>query len=306
MREPDRTPGFVAEADGNVASAAVDARPGEPVRASPAAVTVIRPRRGWRGIDRRELWRYRELLYFLVWRDIKVRYKQTVIGAAWAVIQPVCTMIIFSIIFGKLAKIPSDGVPYPVFVYAGLLPWLFFANSVSQSSLSLVNQSHLLTKVYFPRLFIPASSIGVGLVDFALSFGVYVGIMLWYARMPGLSVILLPVLLLLTALTALGVGVLLASVTVVYRDFRMVVPFMVQVWLYLSPVVYPATIVPEPYRWTMALNPMTGIIGGFRSVLLNRPVDWAALGVSAIVTSILLVVGAGSFRRVERRFADIA
>jgi len=302
----DRNPGFVAEAHPSAASAAVDTWRTDEAQAGSASVTVIRPQRGWRGIDTRELWRYRELLYFLVWRDIRVRYKQTVIGAAWAVIQPVCTMVIFSVIFGKFAKIPSDGVPYPVFVYAGLLPWLFFANAVSQSSLSLVNQSHLLTKVYFPRLFIPASSIGVGLVDFALSFGVYVGIMVWYGHLPGVSVVLLPVLLLLTALTALGVGVLLASVTVVYRDFRMVVAFLVQIWLYLSPVVYPVTIVPEPYRWAMALNPMTGIIGGFRSVLLNRPLDWAALGVSAIVTSILLAVGVCNFRRTERRFADIA
>jgi lipopolysaccharide transport system permease protein len=302
----DRRPGSFVDAEGNMGSAVADAREGGTGGDGSASVTVIRPQRGWRAIDARELWRYRELLYFLVWRDIKVRYKQTVIGAAWAVIQPVCTMVIFSVIFGRFAKIPSEGVPYPVFVYAGLLPWLFFANAVSQSSLSLVNQSHLLTKVYFPRLFIPASSIGVGLVDFGLSFGVYVGIMLWYARMPGISVILLPALLLLTALTALGVGVLLASVTVVYRDFRMVVPFMVQVWLYLSPVVYPVTIVPEAYRWTMALNPMTGIIGGFRSVLLNRPLDWAALGTSTIVTLILLAAGVCNFRRTERRFADIA
>jgi lipopolysaccharide transport system permease protein len=302
----DRNRGFIADADASAASAAATLEAPDALRAGAALVTLIRPQRGWRGIDARELWRCRELLYFLVWRDIKVRYKQTVIGAAWAIIQPVCTMIIFSIIFGKFAKIPSEGLPYPVFVYAGLLPWLFFANAVSQSSLSLVNQSHLLTKVYFPRLFIPAASIGVGMVDWALSFCVYVGIMLWYAHLPGLSVILLPGLLLLTAVTALGVGIFLASVTVVYRDFRMVVPFMVQVWLYLSPVVYPVTIVPEACRWTMALNPMTGIIGGFRSVLLNRPLDWGTLGVSAIIALILLVIGVYNFRRAERRFADIA
>lgn len=271
-----------------------------------AAVTVIRPQRGWRAVDLRELWRHRELLCFLVWRDIKVRYKQTVIGAAWAIIQPVCTMLIFSIIFGRFAGIPSDGAPYPVFVYAGLLPWLFFANAVTQSAQSLVNQARLLTKVYFPRLFIPSTSIGVGLVDFALSFAVYVCLMLWYGHLPGATVVLLPVLLLLTIVTALGVGLLLSSLTVAYRDFRLVVPFMVQIWLYLSPVVYPVTIIPEQYRWLILLNPMTGIIGGFRSVLLNQPLDLHALGVAAAVSFTVLFVGICNFRRTERRFADIA
>jgi lipopolysaccharide transport system permease protein len=271
-----------------------------------AEVLVIEPQYGWRAIDFGELWRYRELLCFLVWRDVKVRYKQTVIGAAWAILQPLCQMVIFSVIFGAFAKIPSEGFPYPIFVYAGLLPWTFFANAVSQSSVSLVNQSQLLTKVYFPRLFIPSSSIGVGLVDFSLSFCVYVCLMLWYGHAPGVSVLLLPLLLLLTMMTALGVGVLLASVTVAYRDFRLVVPFMVQIWMYLSPVVYAVTLVPEKYRWIMAINPMTGIIGGFRSALLNQPVDWNALGISAVVASLLLFVGVLNFRRTERRFADIA
>lgn len=289
----DANSGFIADADAGSLPPAV------------STVTVIQPQRGWRAVDARELWLYHELLFFLIWRDIKVRYKQTVIGAAWAILQPVCTMVIFSVIFGSFAKIPSDGVPYPVFVYAGLLPWLFFANAVSQSSQSLVAQSQLLTKVYFPRLFIPASSIGVGLVDFSLSFCVYLGLMVWFAHLPGLSVLLLPGLLFLTVLTALGVGIFLASITVTYRDFRIVVPFMVQVWMYLSPVVYAVTLVPEQYRWIMALNPMTGIIGGFRSALLNQPVDWNALGVSTIISSILLIIGIANFRRTERRFADI-
>ncbi len=279
---------------------------GSPYAPAAADVLVIEPQRGWRSIDFGELWHYRELLYFLVWRDIKVRYKQTVIGAAWAILQPLCQMVIFSVIFGAFAKIPSEGFPYPIFVYAGLLPWTFFANAVSQSSVSLVNQSQLLTKVYFPRLFIPSSSIGVGLVDFSLSFGVYVCLMLWYGHAPGVSVVLLPLLLLLTMMTAFGVGVFLASVTVAYRDFRLVVPFMVQIWMYLSPVVYAVTLVPEKYRWIMAFNPMTGIIGGFRSVLLNQPVDWNALGISLLVSSILLTIGVANFRRTERRFADIA
>ncbi|MFQ5805448.1 MAG: ABC transporter permease [Phycisphaerae bacterium] len=303
----DRSPGFVADVDGSAAPTAVGKVQATDAGSGGASgIIVIERQSGWRAIDFRELWRYRELLYFLVWRDIKVRYKQTVVGAAWAVIQPVCTMVIFSIIFGRFAKIPSDGVPYPVFVYAGLLPWLFFANSVSQSSLSLVSQSHLLTKVYFPRLFIPATSIGVGLVDFTLSFGVYVGIMLWYGHLPGISLLLLPSLLLLTALTAFGAGVSLASVTVAYRDFRIAVPFMVHVWLYLSPVVYPVTLIPEQYRWIMVFNPMTGVIGGFRSVLLNQPIDWAALSASVFITLTILAVGVWNFRRTERRFADIA
>lgn len=267
---------------------------------------VIRPRKGWIGIDWAELVRYRELLYFLVWRDVKVRYKQTVLGAAWAVIQPVFSMVIFSIIFGKFAKIPSEGLPYPIFVYAGLLPWTFFSNAVRQSGMSLVNQSHLLTKIYFPRLFVPAACIGAGLVDFALSFGVYLGIMLWYMHLPGLTVLLLPLLVLLTIITALGTGYLLAGLTVTYRDFRFVIPFMMQAWMYASPVVYPMTLLPEKYRWIMALNPMSGVIGGFRSTLLNQPIDWSGLGISSLTAISIFLFGLHNFRRVERRFADIA
>lgn len=267
---------------------------------------VIRPTPGWRAIAVGELWRYRELLYFLVWRDIKVRYKQTVIGAAWAILQPVCTMVIFSIFFGAFARIPSDGVPYPIFVYAGLLPWVFFANAVSQGGVSLVSQTHLLTKVYFPRLFLPAASIGVGLIDFALSFAVYIGLMFWYAHTPGPAILLAPVLAGLTAVTALGVAVLLSALTVVYRDFRIVVPFMVQIWFFLTPVVYPVTIVPESWRWLMALNPMTGIIGGFRAALLGQPMDWPALSAAVVVSCGALVVGILYFRRTERFFADVA
>ncbi|NLG43071.1 MAG: ABC transporter permease [Phycisphaerae bacterium] len=274
--------------------------------AADGPLLVIRPTPGWRAIAVGELWRYRELLYFLVWRDIKVRYKQTVIGAAWAILQPVCTMVIFSIFFGAFARIPSDGVPYPVFVYAGLLPWLFFANAVSQGGVSLASQTHLLTKVYFPRLFLPAASMGVGLVDFALAFTVYLGLMLWYGQAPGLEILLVPFLVGLTATTALGVGVLLAALTVAYRDFRIVVPFMVQIWFFLTPVVYPLTIVPESWRWLMALNPMTGIISGFRAALLGQPIDWPALSAAVVVSCGALVVGILYFRRTERFFADVA
>ncbi len=269
-------------------------------------VVRIRPQRGWQGVDVGELWRYRELLYFLVWRDIKVRYKQTVIGAAWAILQPVATMAIFSVIFGRLAKIPSEGVPYPVFVYAGLLPWLLFSSAVTAASQSLITQAGLLTKIYLPRLFIPATGIGVSLTDFGLSFVVYLGLMAWFGYFPGLSVVVLPVLLVLAVVLALGTGILLSSITVSYRDFRIVVPFMMQIGMFLSPVVYPPTLVPEAYRWLLWLNPLTGIIGGFRSALLDQPFDWAAIGVAMAIAGVVLVVGVLNFRRAERRYADIA
>lgn len=294
-------------------SSYVDDAPPRPARADEVRtaggggdVTVIRPRPGWQAVDLRELWQYRELLFFLIWRDIKVRYKQTVLGAAWAILQPVTSMVIFSIIFGRFAKIPSDGVAYPIFVYAGLLPWIFFEKAVSQSAVSLVTQSNLLTKIYFPRLFVPAASVGAMLVDFALSFVVYVFIMLWYMHLPGLLILLFPGLLLLTVVTAVGAGCLLASLTVSYRDFRLVVPFMLQIWLYCSPVVYPVSLFPERYQWILALNPLTGIIGGFRSALLNQPMDWLLLGVSSVVALGLFFFGLLNFRRTERRFADVA
>ena len=268
--------------------------------------TIIRPEKGWLAIDFAELWRYRELLFFLIWRDIKVRYKQTVLGAAWAIIQPVFSMIVFSIIFGSFAKIPSDNVPYPIFVYAGLLPWLFFSGSVSQAGMSLVSQANLLTKIYFPRLYVPAASVGTALVDFCLSACVYVCLMLWFMHTPGWPVLLAPVLLLLTIITALGVGNILASLSVTYRDFRYVIPFMLQVWMYGSPVVYSATMIPAAYRPLMAINPMYGIIAAFRSALLNLPVDWMALGISSVVALGLFVFGLYLFRRTERQFADIA
>jgi lipopolysaccharide transport system permease protein len=269
-------------------------------------VMVIEPKKGWLAVDFKELWHYRELLYFLVWRDVKVRYKQTVLGAAWAIIQPVFSMVIFSVIFGNFAKIPSDGVPYPIFVFAGLLPWTFFSNAVSQSGVSLIAQTGLLTKIYFPRLYIPTSSIGVALVDLALSFVVYVAIMLWFMHLPGLSALLLPLLVLLVVMASAGVGYLLASVTVKYRDFRHIIPFMMQAWMYASPVVYPVTLLPEEYRWIMALNPMAGIIGGFRSALLNQPMDWQSLGISSGVAVVIFILGLYNFRRSERWFADIA
>lgn len=269
-------------------------------------LTVIEPRRGWISIDWKELWEYRELLYFLTWRDVKVRYKQTVLGVAWAVLQPVFSMVIFTVIFGTFAKIPSDGLPYAVFCYAGLLPWMFFANSVTQGGQSLVNQRHLLTKIYLPRLFVPTASIGAGLVDFAISFGVYAVILLIYGIVPSWQIIFLPLLVLLTVLAAMGFAYTLAALTVAYRDFRYVVPFMIQAMMYLSPVVYPVSIVPQQYHWLLALNPMAGIIDGYRSAILGRPWNFTTLGISVLVTLLLLMFGLFYFRKTERRFADIA
>ena len=270
-----------------------------------ALVTVIRPRPGWQAVDFDELWRNRGLLYFLVWRDVKVRYKQTVLGAAWAVVQPVSLMLLFTFIFGRLAKIPSDGAPYALFSFAGLLPWLYFQNCVSVSGLSLVSDAPLLTKIYFPRLFIPSASIGAGLVDFIVSLCALAGLMVWYVQSPGLTVILLPLLILLLVMTALGVGCILSSLTVTYRDFKLVVPFTLRVWMYLSPVVYPVSLLPREYQWLMALNPMTGVIGGFRSVLFNQPLKWLELGISTAIATVLFVFGLYFFRRTERRFADV-
>lgn len=268
--------------------------------------TVIEPKKGWQAIDFRELIRFHELLYCLVWRDIKVRYKQTVLGAVWAILQPVLCMVIFSVIFGKFAEIPSNGVPYPLFVYAGLLPWTFFSNSVSRSGVSLVNHANMLSKIYFPRIFLPTATVGACLIDFSLSFTVYIGIMIWYMHLPGLTVILLPVLLLLMIIASLGIGYLLSSLTVTYRDFKFVIPFMIQAWMYASPVVYPVTLLPERYRLLMALNPMSGIIGAFRSILLKQEMDWPSLGLSSLVALIVFVFGLFKFCRTERRFADIA
>ena len=270
-----------------------------------ARTTVIEPSRGWRAVDLGELWAYRELIWVLTVRDVKVRYKQTVLGVTWAVIQPVLTMVVFSIFFGRLAKIPSDGYPYPVFVYAALLPWLFFAGSVSQSAGSLVGSAHLVSKVYFPRLIIPIAGIGVGLVDLAISTCVLLVVMVVYGVGFGAHLLLAPLLLIAVVLTALGVGIGLCALNVAYRDFRYVVPFMIQIWLFLTPVVYPVTMVPERWHWLIFLNPMSGIIEGFRAAFLGKPFDLGALGISAMVAVAMFVAGVAYFERVERRFADI-
>lgn len=268
--------------------------------------TIIRPRPGWIAIDWRELWDARELLAFLVWRDISVRYKQTVLGLAWAILQPVSTMLVFTVIFGNLAKMPSQGVPYAIFVYAGLLPWTFVSTAVTSASQSLVNQQSLLTKIYLPRLFVPSASVGGGLVDLAVSFGVFAILMAYYGVVPGWGLLAVPFLVLLTVVISLGVGLALAALTVTYRDFRYVIPFMVQAWMYLSPVIYPVTLVPAKWQLYLAINPMVGVIDGFRSALLGTPWNLAALWVSAAGACVLLFFGLFYFRKTERRFADVA
>ena len=272
---------------------------------------VIEPRRGWLAVDVGELWRRRELMYFLVWRDVKVRYKQTVLGVAWAVLVPVLSMLVFTAIFGNFAGLKT-ALPdhlqraYPVYVYAGLLPWLFFANAISLGGQSLMNQRHLLTKIYFPRLFVPTATVGGALVDMGLSFAVFFVLMASYGIMPSGAFIALPVLVLMTLVASLGIAYLLSALTVSYRDFKFVIPFLVQVWQYLTPVVYPSSIVPEQYRWLLALNPLTGIVDGYRSALLGTEWPWMSLSLSMVSTVALFLLGIMYFRKTERRFADIA
>jgi lipopolysaccharide transport system permease protein len=255
----------------------------------------------------RDLWRYRELFFFLAWRDILVRYKQTAIGIAWSVIRPLATMLVFTVVFGKLAKLPSNGVPYPVMVFAAMLPWQFFANALTESSNSLIQNSNLLTKVYFPRLIVPAATIIVSLVDFVISCFILAGIMAWYRFVPDLRILLLPVFLVVAFLASFGAGLWLAALNVKYRDFRYVVPFLIQFGLYISPVGFSSAIVPEKWRVFYYLNPMVGVIDGFRWAILGDafPVQWSGLALSGVLVALILACGVSYFRRMERNFADV-
>lgn len=273
----------------------------------PLSVTVIRPPRGWVGINFPELWEYRELLYFLTWRDIKVRYKQTILGAAWAIIQPFFTMVVFSLFFGRLAKVPSEGIPYPIFAYAALVPWTFFTNGLTESSNSLVGSANLIKKVYFPRLTVPVSSILSGIVDFVLAFIVLLGMMLYYHVSPTWNVVWLPLLFLLAVVTALGVGLWLSAMNVQFRDIRYVVPFLAQFWMFATPIAYPSTLLSPPWRTLYGINPMVGVVEGFRWALLGtKAAPGPILIVSSLAALALLVGGAFYFRRMERTFADVA
>jgi lipopolysaccharide transport system permease protein len=269
-------------------------------------VLRIEPSKGWVSLQLRELWEYRELLYFFTWRDIKVRYKQTALGAAWAIIQPLLTMVVFSLFFGRLAKVPSDGIPYPIFSYAALVPWVFFANGLTQASNSLVGSANLIRKVYFPRLMMPISSVVSGIVDFVLAFAVLLGMMLYYGVIPTLNVLWLPLFVLLALVTSLAAGIWLSGINVQFRDVRYVVPFLTQLWLFATPIAYPSSLLPEPWRTLYALNPMVGVVEGFRWALLGtaqRP--GAMIIVSTLMAVAFLVAGTFYFRRMEKTFADI-
>jgi len=269
-------------------------------------VLIIQPTGGWRHINLAEIWKYRELLYFLAWRDIKIRYKQTVLGAAWAIIQPFFTMVIFTIFFGRLAKIPSDGIPYPIFSYCALVPWTFFANGLRQSTSSLVTSGNLVKKVYFPRLILPISAVISGVVDFVLAFMVLLGMMLFYGIVPTVNVVWLPLLLLLALIASLGVGMWLTAMNVQFRDVRHTVPFLIQVWLFATPIVYPSSLLPEPWRTLYGINPMAGVVEGFRWALLGTNMaPGPIIFVSAVVAVGLLISGAFYFRRLEKTFADV-
>jgi lipopolysaccharide transport system permease protein len=274
--------------------------------APPAIVTRIHPSRGWISLNLGELWAYRELLYFLVWRDIKVRYKQTALGASWAIIQPFFTMVVFSLFFGRLAGVPSDGVPYPVFSFAALVPWTFFANGLMNSGKSLVGDQNLIKKVYFPRLAIPIATVLAGVVDFALAFTVLIGMMLYFGIVPTTAVVWVVPLLLLALATSMGVGLWFAALNVRYRDVGHVLPFVTQFWLFATPIAYPSTLLPEKWRIIYGLNPMAGVVEGFRWALLGTDTaPGAMIAVSAAVAVALVIGGAFYFRRMERTFADV-
>jgi lipopolysaccharide transport system permease protein len=265
----------------------------------------IVPTRGWVGLNLRELWSYRDLLYFLTWRDVKVRYKQTVLGIAWAILQPVVSMVLFTLVFGKLANIPSDGIPYPIFAYAGLLPWTFVSTAVSSAGDSLVGNAALVTKVYFPRLVIPCAAVCAALVDFAIAAVVLFAMMSWYREPFHLHALLLLPLVAIAALLATAMGMWISALNVKYRDVRYALPFLIQLWMFATPIVYPLSIVPQRWGRLLAVNPMTGVVEGFRSALFGRTFNWSNLATAAAVAFGGLVYATYAFRRMEREFADI-
>lgn len=266
---------------------------------------LIQARKNLFELDFTSIWAYRELLYFLVWRDLKVRYKQTLIGAGWVVIQPLMTMAIFTVIFGNFAKIPSDGLPYPIFSYAALLPWSLFSSSLNRGGESVVSNANLVTKIYFPRLILPLSAVLSPLADFAIAFVILVGMMIWFGIAPTVGILMLPIFVILAICTALAVGLWLAALNVRYRDVRYTIPFLIQIWMFASPVAYPVSLVPEKWRWLYSLNPMAGVIEGFRWALLgNQSPDFSVIAISATVVMALLAAGIVYFKQMERTFAD--
>lgn len=268
-------------------------------------LVVIQPNKRLSLLSLKDIWAYRELLFFLTWRDVKVRYKQTALGAAWAILQPLFMMIIFTIFFGRLAGVASAGIPYPLFALAGLVPWTFFSNAITASGNSLVGSANLITKVYFPRLIVPAAAMLAGLVDFLLAFVLLVLLMFYYRVTLTVQILFLPVLVILTSLFSLGVGTWMSALNVKYRDVRFALPFLIQLWLFVSSVIVPSTSLPQKWRWLLMLNPMSGIIEGYRSALFGLPFDWPALGTASVLTIVVLLYSIYAFGRVERSFADI-
>ncbi|MCU1260527.1 MAG: Polysaccharide transporter permease protein [Bryobacterales bacterium] len=271
-----------------------------------STVTLIEPSSGWLGLNLGEVWARRELLYFLTWREVKVRYKQTLLGASWALLQPLFTMVIFSLFFGRLAKMPSDGVPYPVFAFTALVPWIFFSNGLTQSSNSLINNSQLITKIYFPRLLVPTAAVLGGLIDFVLAFGLLLLMILWYGVGIHPNIIWTPLFVLLAFVSSLGAGLWLSALNVEYRDVRHTVPFLVQMWMFATPIAYPSSLLHEPWHTLYALNPMVGVVEGFRwAILGSKTRPDSLLLVSSAISITWLVTGALFFRRTEKRFADL-
>jgi lipopolysaccharide transport system permease protein len=267
-------------------------------------VVEIKANQRWLALNLKEVWAYRELLYFLIWRDVKVRYKQTLLGVVWVALQPLMTMLITTLFFGKLVGVPSEGLPYALFVFVGLLPWMFFAKAISQSGSSLVSSSNLITKVYFPRLLIPSATVLSGLVDFAVSFTLLVALMIYYGVHLSLNILMFPPLVLLMTVLALGAGMWLSALNVKYRDVAAIIPFIVQIGMFATPIYYPSSLLPTKWQWLIKLNPLTGIIENSRAALLNRPFDWLALGISTAIALGLLLSSAYAFRRMEKSFAD--
>lgn len=268
-------------------------------------LVTIKPSKSWVALDLHSLWAYRELLYFLIWRDLKVRYKQTILGIAWVVMQPLLITLIFTVFLGFLVRVPSDGVPYPLFVYIGLLPWTFFSSAVTNSGNSLVSNAHLITKVYFPRLLVPASAVGARLMDFGIAFVLLAALMAYYRVAPTRNIIALPGLIILVTLFALGCGMLISALNVKYRDIGIMIPVLMQLWMFVSPVVYPQSLIPPKWQTLYALNPLVGIVGGFRAAVLGEAFNSTALIASVLITFALLAYSAYMFRRVEKSFADI-
>jgi lipopolysaccharide transport system permease protein len=270
-------------------------------------LVTIKPVKGWVPLNLKDLWHYRELIYFLTWRDLKVRYKQSVLGVLWAILKPFMNMVVFTIFFGQLAKIPSDGIPYPIFSYTGLLPWIFFASALEVSARSMLQSGSMVSKIYFPRIIVPLASVFANLVDFAISFIILIGMMIFYHIVPTVNIFWLPVFLLLAMIAAIGVGLWFSALLVMYRDVNYLLPFITEIWKFVSPVVYSATMIPEKWQWLYSLNPMAGVVSGFRWALLGKPetISFPGVAISAGISLVIFISGLYFFRRMERVFADM-